>query len=205
MKIMVFDTETSGLPLWGEPSEDKRQPHIVQYTAVLTDADTQQELDFENLLVKPDGWAIDPDAMKAHGIAMETLLAEGMPEHYVVDCFTAMAKQADLVVGYNVAFDLRMMRIAMLRFGYTKQGVDDFARTHVKKHCCQVQATPLARIPPTDKMMAAGRKTWKTPNLGEAVKAILGEEMDDAHDARADVLWTQRLYFAMNPTGKPAK
>lgn len=202
---MVFDTETSGLPLWGEPSEDKRQPHVVQYTAVLTDADTQQEMDFVNLLVKPDGWTIEPDAMKAHGISMETLLAEGGPESAAVEAFASMAKKADLVVGYNVAFDLRIMRIAMLRFGYTKDGVDQFAREQVRKHCCQVQATPLARIPPTDKMMQAGRKTWKTPNLGEAVKAILGEEMDDAHDARADVLYTQRLYFHMNPTGRPTK
>lgn len=47
--------------LWGEPSEDKRQPHIVQYTAVLTDADAQQELDFVNYLIKRDA----PDAAAA--------------------------------------------------------------------------------------------------------------------------------------------
>lgn len=205
MKIMTFDTETSGLPLWDQPSEDKRQPHVVQYTAVLTDADTQQELDFVNYLIKPDGWTIDPGAMKAHGIPMETLLTEGHDESLAVSSFVLMAGQADLVVGYNVAFDLRIMRIAMLRFGFTKDGVDQFAREQVKKHCCAIQATPLAKIPPTEKMKRVGRFHFKTPNLGEAVKAILGEEMDDAHDARADVLWTQRLYFHMNPTGRPAK
>lgn len=205
MKIMFFDTETQSLPEWGSPSDDPKQPHCVQFTAVLTDADTQQELEFVNLIVRPDGWIIPDEVAKIHGITTEIALAEGVPESLVVDNFVMMATKADLVVGYNVAFDLRIMRICMLRFGYTKDGVDQFAREQVRKHCCQVQATPLARIPPTDKMMQAGRKTWKTPNLGEAVKAILGEEMDDAHDARADVLWTQRLYFHMNPTGRPAK
>lgn len=201
MKIMVMDTETTDLPLWGEPSEDPRQPHLVQYTAVLTDAATQQELEFVDMLIKPEGWTIAPGAAKAHGITSEKAIAEGRPEADAVAAFVAMAAKSDLVVGYNVPFDLRMMRIAMLRYGFDKPGVDQWAKDNVRKHCCQVQATPLCKLPPTDKMMAAGRRTWKTPSLAEAVKALLGEDMDDAHDLRVDVLYTQRLYFKMNPGG----
>lgn len=36
---IFFDTETQGLPLWNDPSEDPRQPHIVQLAAALDDGD----------------------------------------------------------------------------------------------------------------------------------------------------------------------
>jgi len=47
-------------------------------------------------------------------------------------------------------------------------------------------AKPLCRIPPTDKMMATGRKTFKTPNLAEAYRHFTGEEFADAHRALPD-------------------
>jgi len=205
MKIMVFDVESQSLPLWSEPSEHPGQPHLCQFTTVLTDADTQQELEYVDMLIKPDGWIIPDEVAAIHGITTEIALADGQPEADAVAAFTAMATKSDLVVGFNVDFDLRLMRIAMLRYGYTKDAVDAFAREQVKKHCAMRQATPICKLPPTERMMAAGRRTFKNPKLSEAVKAILGEEMTDAHDARADVLWTQRLYFFMNPTGRPAK
>lgn len=37
MKIHVMDCETTGLPLFKEPSEDPRQPHIVELAAMLID------------------------------------------------------------------------------------------------------------------------------------------------------------------------
>lgn len=35
---LFFDTETTGLPLFEQPSEDPRQPHIVQLAACLVDS-----------------------------------------------------------------------------------------------------------------------------------------------------------------------
>lgn len=35
MKIIVMDTETSGLPIYNEPSEGASQPHIVELAALL--------------------------------------------------------------------------------------------------------------------------------------------------------------------------
>lgn len=35
MKVLFYDTETSGMPLFDQPSSDPRQPHIVQLAAAL--------------------------------------------------------------------------------------------------------------------------------------------------------------------------
>lgn len=197
MKIMFFDTETTGLPQWKQPSDHPSQPHLCQFTAILVDGAPEREIDYADLLVKPDGWTIEPDALARHGIALERLMADGLPERDAVDTFLRMRAKADLVCAFGIDFDMRIMRIAMLRHGMTKREADDLAAA-TTTHCVMRQVTPLCKIPPTDKMMAVGRKTYKTPTLGEAIKALFGETLEDAHDARADVLATSRLYFHVN-------
>jgi len=197
MRVMVFDTETTGLPLFSEPSEHPGQPHLVQYAATLFGPD-RQEINSINLIIKPDGWEISPEVAAIHGISHERALAEGVPEANAVAAFLAMTACADVVCAYGIPFDTRILRIAMLRAGKTKDECDLFAAT-LNKHCVQKQATPIVKCPPTDKMMAAGRKTFKTPTLTEAIMAILGEELPGAHDAAVDVAATAKIYFAMNP------
>mgnify|MGYP000116575521 FL=1 len=43
-RVVFFDTETSGLPLFKLPSEHPDQPHIVQLGACLVDIDTRKVL-----------------------------------------------------------------------------------------------------------------------------------------------------------------
>ena len=57
---LFFDTETTGLPLFKEPSEHPDQPHLVQLAASLVDLDTRAVLSSIDVIVKPDGWTI-PD------------------------------------------------------------------------------------------------------------------------------------------------
>ena len=198
MKIMFYDTETTGLPIWKEPSEHPNQPHLCQFTAVLIDDETMEELDHVDILIKPDGWTIPDEVIAIHGITTERALDVGVPEARASDEFLRLTKAADTVCAYGIPFDMRIMRIAMLRAGISKDACDLFGAT-LKTHCVMKQATPFAKVPPSDKMMATGRKTFKTPSLTEGVKALLGEDLEGAHDANVDVAATMRLYFHMNP------
>lgn len=83
--ILFYDTETSGLPLFHEPSEHPDQPHIVQLGACLVDPDTRRVISTIDLIVRPDGWEIPAevawtaigDALAPGGIPGE-ILAEAM-------------------------------------------------------------------------------------------------------------------------------
>jgi DNA polymerase III subunit epsilon len=196
MKMMIFDTETTGIPLWHEPSDDPRQPYLVQYTAVLFDEATGDEQSFVSKIVRPDGWSIAPELTALHGISNAQALDEGEPLRVVVSDWLTMTAQADVVAAFGIGFDMRIMRIAMLRAGLSKEACNHHTDT-IRTHDVQRHVTALCRVPPTDKMMAAGRKTWKTPTLTEAVKALLGEDLEDAHDSRADVLATKRIHMAV--------
>ena len=62
MTALFYDTETTGMPLWDQPSEDPQQPHIVQLCAWLVDPDTRKTVAGIDLIVKPDGWEVPPAA-----------------------------------------------------------------------------------------------------------------------------------------------
>jgi hypothetical protein len=77
---LVFDTETTGLPLFEQPSDHPDQPHLVQLGALLVDLDTRRELASVDLIVRPDGWVIGEEVSKIHGITHELAMDVGVPE-----------------------------------------------------------------------------------------------------------------------------
>ena len=201
MIVMLFDSETSGLPDFKGPSEAPQQPHLTQFTAVMFDDETGDELEYVDLIIRQE-WPVDPEAFAVHGITPEHSLEVGVPEHHAVQYFEAMIDAADRVAGFSIDFDLRILRIAMLRTGRAKGYCDLIAeRLKAKKFDVMRKCAALCKIPPTDKMMATGRKTFKQPSLVEAMQALFGEDMADAHDARGDVLATKKIYLHLKGLG----
>ncbi|TXH12714.1 MAG: 3'-5' exonuclease, partial [Hyphomicrobiaceae bacterium] len=108
--ILGYDTETTGLPLWNDPSDDPRQPHVIQLGMILTDVDGN-EIDRLNTLVKPGAGAVmSPEALDAHGITLERAMQEGMEPEKATDIFLAWVDRAFLRVAHNESFDRRLMR-----------------------------------------------------------------------------------------------
>jgi DNA polymerase-3 subunit epsilon len=58
-------------------------------------------------------------------------------------------------------------------------------------------AQPIVKLPPTERMVAAGIGGYKSPRLEEAYLHFFAKEMENAHDALADVLARKDIYFAM--------
>lgn len=118
--------------------------------------------------------AIHPEATAVHGITVEDLVAcpsfgDVAPE------FSALIDAADVIVGYNVAFDLDMLHA-------------EFSR---------------ARIPPMDltgKRIVDVLRLWhhvEPRTLVAAHEKFCGEALVDAHQASADVAATARVLAAM--------
>ena len=192
--VLFYDTETSGLPLFNEPREDPRQPHIVQLAALLIDPASRQVLSTLDVIVRPDGWEIPEDVAAVHGITTEKAAALGVPEPLALDMLMALHEQAELRVAHNEPFDMRIVRIALKRYTPTDEGLPD-AWKAAPAACTQRLSTPILQLPPTDRMRAAGRTHYKSANLGEAYRYFFGEEFEGAHSALADVQACARVYF----------
>lgn len=199
MKTALFyDTETTGLPLFNEPSEDPRQPHIVQLGAALVDLGTWREIASLDLIIRPDGWVVPDDVAAIHGITTERAMDVGVPARIAFDLLLELWALSQARIGHNESFDARMVRIALLRH----RDNDPDAEINVRwkagaAQCTQVLSTPILKLPPTPKMIAAGRRHAKSANLGEAFEFFTGRKLDGAHDALVDVDACIECYFAM--------
>lgn len=210
MYIMVFDTETTGLPDFKQPSEAPQQPHLVELAASLFDDQTGAHIDGFSVLIKPDGWVSAPEALAAHGITHEMATADGIPEHEAIAKLLALNAKASVRVAHNQAFDQRILRIAMKRYGNGAEGwesltqeqkdviADDFKSEPA--YCTCNASKQLCALPATDKMKKTGfGRTFKSPNLGEAYEHFTGQKLEGAHRAHVDVAACARVYFALNP------
>lgn len=207
MKALFFDTETTGLPLFSEPSEDPRQPHIVQLAALLVDLDSRKVHASIDLTVLHDGWVSEPKALAAHGITPEMAAAVGVHEWTALALFCQLWKRADLRIGHNEQFDARIVRIGLHRFANEIHSTTSDEWKAGKAECTQLLSTPILKLPPTPAMRAAGRNHHKSANLREAYRHFIGQDLVDAHSAFADAKACMDVYFAIkgNPIVQSAR
>lgn len=191
---LFYDTETTGLPLFHEPSEDPRQPHLVQLAACLVDTDTRETIASMDVMVQPRGWQIPDDVAKIHGITTERATDMGIPESVAVMMFMELYRFRPRIA-HNEAFDARILRIALLRHAIDA-ALPDLWKAGAAE-CTQALSTPILKLPPTPKMLAAGRNHHKSANLGEAYRHFMGRDLAGAHNAMVDVQACMAVYFAI--------
>lgn len=203
IKALFYDTETSGLPLFNDPSEDPRQPHIVQLGARMVDMDTRQVISTIDLIVRPDGWEIPDDVAAVHGITTAMATECGVSESMAVGIFMELWDRCDFRVAHNETFDARILRIALKRFGTDADAEADHWKA-ARAECTARMSTPICNLPPTAKMVAARRNHAKTPNLAEAYEFFTGKKLEGGHRALIDVDACMTIYFAMMDRDKVA-
>lgn len=187
--ILGYDTETTGLPLWNDPSDDPRQPHVIQLGMILCDVDGK-EIDRVDTLVKPGAGAVmSPEALDAHGISLERAMDEGISPVMAVDMFLDWVDRSFLRVAHNESFDRRLMRIMAARHKGFKWETDQ------PNFCTLYKSVGILKLPPTPAMVAAGMRGYKKPNLGECIEGFFGEKLEGAHDAMNDITATMRVFW----------
>ena len=194
--ILFYDTETNGLPLWNKPSEHPGQPHITQLAAELFDADSGRTLAFMDLMIRPEDWKIPPELEELTGITNELAARFGHSISNALRTFSLMWSEADLRVAHNESFDQRLVRIEAIRVLGVNHGFHEDWKNG-PTFCTQSNSTSILNLPPTPKMVAAGRNHAKSPNLGEAYKFFTGKDLEGAHNAAVDLAACKAVYFGI--------
>ena len=189
--ILVYDTETTGLPRdWNAPLTDgENWPRLVQLAWQLHAPDGKL-LSRGNRIVRPDGFTIPFNAAKVHGITTERALNEGHPLQAVLDEFGRDLDRADLVMGHNVEFDVNIVGAEWIRLGAAAERVTDKEVIDSKNEATEFCAIPGGK---------GGKFKW--PTLTELHEKLFGVGFGDAHDAAYDVDATARCFFALVQRG----
>ena len=194
--VLIFDTETTGFVHGHLPDDHADQPHIVQLAAALVQPDGRV-LGSINFIVNP-GVPIPDAAAKVHGISTAMAQAYGVKPVTALGALCLLATHAGGLVAHNIKFDAAILAIAVAR------GLAPDAILKLPRYCTMERATPIVNLPPTDRMIAAGRRGPKAPQLGECVKHFFNETLDGAHDAMVDVMGCRRVYLHLRSLPKAA-
>ena len=179
------DTETTGIPLNGVPSNDPRHPHLVSLTSLL-DSDPANTLDELSTLIKPDGYRTEdfPEAFKIHGITTERAMDEGQPLPVVMGKFIDLAKHAEVFAAYSAHFDFKLLKIASARVPNGDSMRQELERL---SSICTMEAAAMHLI---------GKKRMK---LKDAYWELFHEEIQKGdHASYPDAMASRRIFWELH-------
>lgn len=195
MKVLVFDTETTGLPTERNASimDMQKWPHIVQLSYIVYDTETKQVVKMRDDLIKiPLDVEITPGSEAIHHISRVMCQADGIPIDVALNYFNKELENADLIIGHNISFDKRMIMVECKRL-YKSQ---KFTVNGVKKpeYCTMKKSTELCIIKAVSQ---SGESYNKFPTLSELHFKLFDTLPKGTHNALADILICLRCYLKL--------
>lgn len=199
MKILFFDTETTGLPLdFDEPYTNvKNWPRLVQLSWIFEDTETK-EVTEHDFIIKPEGFIIPFAATKIHHISHGRAERNGKPIQSVLSKFELEILKADLLVGHNIEFDLNIVAAEFYRLKKDKECVlaprtiNKIINTLFSKpnFCTMETGTYYTKIETYN-----GEYKW--PKLIELYRHLFGHDFKGAHNSLDDIRATRECFWEM--------
>jgi len=196
MKVLVFDTETSGLPLGRNPSilETEKWPYIVQLSYVVYDTLENKLLVCNDRIIKiPKEVSISEESISLHGITHDISNTKGINLKTAINEFNNYLKDCDLVIGHNISFDKRMIMVESIRQHMRQH----FTTSGVRKpeYCTMKNSVDICQIEAVSKK---GEKYFKYPNLTELYKKLFSDTHKNVHNSLIDVILCLRCYCKLS-------
>lgn len=190
--ILFFDTETTGFCTSG-PLET--QPYIVQIGWILAEFNGVEcfEKDRGDFLFKPK-IAIPEKVSEIHGVTDE-MVADKPPFGKYVPEFVKLTKEADVLCGHNLKYDLDVLFHEVDRVSEESEKKSAWkAEARKKAVDTMLIATPICKLPNP-------RGGYKWPKLAELHRHLFEEDFADAHNAMGDITATMRCFVELNSLG----
>jgi DNA polymerase III epsilon subunit-like protein len=207
MRILVFDTETTGLPKSKILSPDTLNdwPHIVQFSYIIYDSCLNDIIDSKDYIVKlKKDIIISEESSKIHGITNEISLKKGISIHEILNEFFYYLRDVDSIIGHNISFDINMIKVELLRIIYHEKlypsqlklyKYDLHFITNYKNIVCTLKdSIQLCNIKSVDKF---GRPYLKYPKLSELHEKLFEEIPNNLHNSFNDILVTLRCFMKL--------
>ena len=210
MRVLIFDTETTGLPKNNKtvPSVENIEdwPYIVQISWLYYDTDTCQLIgESDNIIKLPPEIIISKESTDIHKITNQICKIKGQKMSTVLDDFMERFTSADLIVAHNMEFDHKMLQVEALRIlidygegqpGWESKLIQWQNIVDCKKLFCTMQQTvDLCKIQKVSPK--TGRTYLKFPTLAEVHEYYFGCKPTNLHNALVDVIVCLRCFHML--------
>jgi DNA polymerase-3 subunit epsilon len=199
MKVLVFDTETTDLPLdQNAPlSDSAKWPYIIQLSFMVFDTDTKEILEYSDSIIQLNASVpISPESIAIHQITAQRSQNEGIP---ILEALVNLAEhmsEADVIVGHNILFDKRMLMVEMFRNKMKSCLYRD--NRAIPEYCTMKRTVELCKLPSINKKTGEVYKNFKYPTLTELHSHLFNQKPRGTHNAIADVMICLRCYVMVN-------
>lgn len=193
MLVLVYDTETTGLPKKGVSKipcieEEKMYPHIVQLSYVIYNIVTNQIVKvYDNVILINKDIHISEESISLHHITREIMIEKGISIVDALNSFMRDFVSVDLIIGHNISFDNKMIHIEMLRNRehFDSSHISEFGLS-TKFYCTMLNTVELCAIKTTYKNSV---KTYnKFPKLSELYRHLFNLTPTKLHNSLNDVM-----------------
>lgn len=209
MRVLVFDTETTGLPETKiiNPITLHQWPHIVQFSYVIYDSSLNNIVESKNYIVKlPESILIPDESTKIHGITNEMSTSRGVYLNEILDEFFSYLREGvDKLIGHNIEFDINAIKVSLLRL----INCDSLTKEEVKKYkldlhyitnynnlsCTMKNSIKFCNIQLIDKN---GKPRLKYPKLIELHEKLFNKSPTNLHNSFNDILVTLRCFMKLH-------
>ena len=210
MRVLIFDTETTGLPKnqKAEPTVNNIEdwPFIVQLSWIQYDTDTCQLIsESDNIIKLPPGIEISQESTNIHKITNEMCKTKGKQLSKILEKFMEVFLNSDLCVAHNMGFDHKIMIAEMLRnIMDTEESQGEWERKLIlwqsfanssKMFCTMQETIDLCNIKTV--CLRTGRQYIKFPTLAELHEFYFGYKPKDLHNAFVDVMICMRCFHML--------
>tara|TARA_B100000795_G_C22734866_1_gene412899 strand:- start:167 stop:853 length:687 start_codon:yes stop_codon:yes gene_type:complete len=206
MKILVFDTETTGLPIKNEFGKEPsiydfdKWPFIIQISCILYDLSNNDTIIKNNYIKIDNSIVIPPESFAIHKLKHEFLNTNGINIIPVLREFNNLLKMADIIVGHNISFDKRVVFVECLR-NNIPQYFTTFKRNEIirkSEFCTMRRTTKFCNFIRISKK--TNKPYIKTPSLTELYLHLFPDSTlpSELHNSLVDILITLKCYIKYN-------
>ena len=206
MLILVFDSETTGLPKSKIINKDVLHlwPYIVQFSYIIFDTELKTLVKMKDYILRvPDFITISEEVSRIHGITNDISLSKGVNIVDVLNEFFADFSSVDYIVGHNVSFDLNMIRAELNRLIVNANNNEELSefQMHLTTinaskniYCTMKESIDLCAIQAKDKF---GRSYNKFPKLIELYQKLFSITPNNLHNSLNDVIVCLRCFMKL--------
>lgn len=202
--VIVFDTETTGLPNW-KSVELSVQPHIIQFSYLVYNIPTQSISKIVDEIIKiPEDVVISDFCINLHKIDQNISQSRGKDIISVLNDFYEDLLKCDLCIAHNIKFDSFMIRTELKRI---KEKINDCnkiqeleRKLRYLKRCDKYYCTMMNSINICNVYFPLPSKKLKYPKLIELYQHFFTNITNDKiqlHNSLYDVYICLRCFMKL--------